>query len=45
MPRVVLHKDTVCPRGGQLGGEDSNREWKEHRESGGGAKEVGKRIH
>lgn len=25
MPRVVLHEDTVCLWGGQLGGEDINR--------------------
>lgn len=29
MPSVVHHKDTVCLRGGQLGGEDINRERKE----------------
>lgn len=26
MPSVVHHKDTVCLQGGQLGGEDINRE-------------------
>lgn len=38
MPNVVHHKDTVCLRGGQLGGKDINREQRRI-----GREEVGKR--
>ncbi len=44
MPSVVHHKDTVCLRGGQLGGGDINRERKEDLERGGGLEEVGENI-
>lgn len=44
MPSVVHHKDTVCLRGGQLGGEDINRERKEGWERGGGLEEIEKSI-
>lgn len=44
MSSVVHHKDTVCLRGGQLSGEDINREQKKGWERGGGLEEVGKAL-
>lgn len=44
MPSVVHHKDTVCLRRGQLGGEDINRERKGGLGEGGGVEEVRNNI-